>query len=392
MHGTGARLLPRREPAAWQHVRVRVVLLMRWLVLLAVVAVAAVTVHPDVLGVFGGIDERLVGLSMRSYLAQAIAMRPLVFLGMAALAALVLLAGLISRVRARRRAHDGWPADAPRRSRGRATLVLGVCLALVAGAHAAVLGTRGLDAGATIPRGAGPGSPEAFTVLTYNTFGAAVRHDEIADLMTSRDVDVAVLPETNAGTAERVQQDLAAAGRRYHLFTDATTGLDHSAIAVLVAEELGRFRQSAGPETMLASIRLEPVDGSTSGAPTIIAVHPIAPSVGRMQRWRDDVYAVTDVCRALPGGDRIGERLVMAGDFNATRDHRAMRDLGGCVDAASESGTGAVATWPTSFPALAGAAIDHILVEDAAWRVVASEVVDVGGSDHRGVIARLEAR
>lgn len=361
-------------------------LVLRWFVVLALVAVAAVTVYPDVLGI---IDDRFTDLSMRAYVAQAIAMRPLIFLGMAGLALVVLVGSLVSRVGARRSARDAWPGDEPRHSRGRATFVLGVGLALVAGAHGMILGLRGIDANATIAQGAGPGSPQAFTVLTYNTLGGAVTHDQIAEVMASRDVDVAVLPETNAGTAERVQQDLAAAGRSYRLHTDATSGLDHSAIAVLVAEELGGYSQTSGPETMLASIRLDPLD-TQSGAPTIVAVHPIAPAIGQMQRWRDEAYTVTDVCRAVPS--EATPRLVMAGDFNTTRDHSAMHDLGGCRDAASESGTGAVATWPTSFPKLAGAAIDHVLVDDAAWRVTASEVVDAGDSDHRGVIARLEAR
>lgn len=385
---TSPRPARRRKPPPWQHVRVRVVLFLRWLIVVAVVAVAAATVNPDALGL---LDPRFEGITMRSYVAQAIAMRPLIFLGIAALALLTLLIALVRRVRARRAARDAWPGDEPRRSRGRATFVLGVCLALVAGAHGVVLASRGLDAGATIPGGAGPGSPQAFTVLTYNTLGAAVTHEELADLMATRDVDVAVLPETNAGTAQRVQQDMAAAGRDYRLYTDATTGLDHSAIAVLVAEELGDYRQSAGPDTMLASIRLDPRDPA-SGAPTIVAVHPIAPKVGRMQRWRDDVVAALDVCRALPrDGGPSAERLVVAGDFNATSDHRAMQDLGGCRDAATQAGAGAVGTWPTRFPALAGAAIDHVLIESAAWRATAAEVVDAGDSDHRGVLVRLEA-
>ena len=104
----------RREPPPWQHGRVRVVLVLRWFVVLALVAVAAVTVYPDVLGI---IDDRFTDLSMRAYVAQAIAMRPLIFLGMAGLALVVLVGSLVSRVGARRPSagRPGRDGSAPRR-------------------------------------------------------------------------------------------------------------------------------------------------------------------------------------------------------------------------------------------------------------------------------------
>jgi len=66
--------------------------------------------------------------------------------------------------------------------------------------------------------------------------------------------------------------------------------------------------------------------------------------------------------------------------------------LGACADAGLASGNGAVGTWPTTLPALAGSPIDHVMAT-VNWRVTGMRVVqdlDTGGSDHRPVVVQLD--
>jgi endonuclease/exonuclease/phosphatase (EEP) superfamily protein YafD len=79
----------------------------------------------------------------------------------------------------------------------------------------------------------------------------------------------------------------------------------------------------------------------------------------------------------------------VAGDLNATLDHAEFRDAtAGCTDAASDVGEGLTGTWPSSAPRLLGVQIDHVLTAGGP-RPREVEVVDVEGSDHRGVLARV---
>ena len=82
---------------------------------------------------------------------------------------------------------------------------------------------------------------------------------------------------------------------------------------------------------------------------------------------------------------------ILAGDFNATLDHRELRRLigRGYHDAAEQAGSGLRMTWPTTkspLPALVS--IDHVLA-DRRVKVASARTVAVPGSDHRGVLVDL---
>ena len=81
---------------------------------------------------------------------------------------------------------------------------------------------------------------------------------------------------------------------------------------------------------------------------------------------------------------------MLAGDFNATFDHAALRAvLGlGYDDAARATGQGRAGTWRPlrlPFPRLV---LDHVLV-DPRIAVASVRFVAVPGSDHRAVVAEL---
>jgi endonuclease/exonuclease/phosphatase family metal-dependent hydrolase len=115
----------------------------------------------------------------------------------------------------------------------------------------------------------------------------------------------------------------------------------------------------------------------------LICVHPVTPMLGRggAVRWRAEL-AVLPPPGELP--------RVLAGDFNATLDHAAFRDVLrlGYADAAQQAGNALTPTWG---PPGRGAVLtlDHVLVEQSC-AVLACSVHVLPGSDHQAVYAEIQ--
>lgn len=113
----------------------------------------------------------------------------------------------------------------------------------------------------------------------------------------------------------------------------------------------------------------------------VVAVNAPRPTEA-LQRWES-------VLGALPAWQEQGPVRLLAGDFNATLDHAALREIldTGYVDAAAQVGEGLTPTWPAGlFPP--PIAIDHILTGQlTAVRDYA--VLDISGSDHKAVYAEI---
>ncbi|MER7581860.1 endonuclease/exonuclease/phosphatase family protein [Kitasatospora sp. NPDC097691] len=91
----------------------------------------------------------------------------------------------------------------------------------------------------------------------------------------------------------------------------------------------------------------------------LAAVHTCYPA-GGTRRWAEDLHGLR---AAATGRTR---NTVMLGDFNATLDHRPMRDLvdTGLADTHEELGAGLFPTWPQDHPDYRVPAviqIDHVL-------------------------------
>jgi endonuclease/exonuclease/phosphatase (EEP) superfamily protein YafD len=125
---------------------------------------------------------------------------------------------------------------------------------------------------------------------------------------------------------------------------------------------------------------------------SLVAVHTSQPWASPLL-WKSDhrslLWNTTLAVRAGP--------VVMAGDFNATLDHRPMRDLLGLglSDAARQANSGWQPTWPSdpeaghSLPFGLGAmAIDHVLVSKQ-FSTISTRTFRVARSDHRAVLARI---
>ncbi|MEU6717680.1 endonuclease/exonuclease/phosphatase family protein [Nonomuraea sp. NPDC046802] len=113
-----------------------------------------------------------------------------------------------------------------------------------------------------------------------------------------------------------------------------------------------------------------------------VDVHPFPPLGPRVTDWNASLESLPS---ASPDQVRI-----LAGDFNASLDHAALRKLldRGYKDAADQVGAGLIPTWPANKRVPPIITIDHVLVDH---RVGVREVSvrDVPGTDHRAVLAEL---
>jgi endonuclease/exonuclease/phosphatase family metal-dependent hydrolase len=122
------------------------------------------------------------------------------------------------------------------------------------------------------------------------------------------------------------------------------------------------------------------------GAPDVevTAVHSTPPSTSprSVRQWTADL---TDL--PAPG---TGVLRVLAGDFNATLDHAALRRVvaTGYVDAAVAVGRALRATWTPLRSPEPRLTLDHVLV-DPRVGVASLDLVPVPGSDHRAVVTEL---
>ena len=115
----------------------------------------------------------------------------------------------------------------------------------------------------------------------------------------------------------------------------------------------------------------------------LLVVHPAAPGPMEHERWGQDMDRLAKIL-----GEETGAVMV-AGDFNTTRDHRAFRDLEamGYVDAADQADSGFGPTFPQGRLPMPVVVIDHVLARDAGLVAIESLTVVIPGTDHRALIA-----
>jgi endonuclease/exonuclease/phosphatase (EEP) superfamily protein YafD len=217
------------------------------------------------------------------------------------------------------------------------------------------------------------------TVLTQNLeFGRADAAAVVREIQRSK-VDVVTFQEL---TPESVKALRAAGIERvlgnYALAAEPGAG----GIGVWSRFPMSKGVQVPGMSFRSISTTLRLPDGPLR----FYAVHPYPPlPIADTSRWQADHEALL---AALTAEKKW--RVVVAGDFNATPDHPAMRSLDsmGYLDASDVAGAGVQPTWPLgrSYPPLF--AIDHVLVTDPLG-VSAVSLVTVPGTDHRGVLASL---
>jgi endonuclease/exonuclease/phosphatase (EEP) superfamily protein YafD len=249
---------------------------------------------------------------------------------------------------------------------------------------AAVLAAAGLVAGIPVVRRAArtpaqaPG-PADVTVLTANVRHGLADTGALAALVAREAPDFVVLPEAGADFRDKLMPQLAGLGYRAWLAADGGAR-DGNDVTLLVSERAGevRVRSARG----MRRPHLE-ATGGILGERTLHAVHTTAPMSRSFTGWWHEEFALIGRWCNGPVAPLV------AGDLNATLDHPLLRAaLGRCRSAAEGTGHALVGTFPVRLPRGLGVQIDHVLVPaDAA--TTRFDVLDVVGSDHRAVLARV---
>lgn len=222
-------------------------------------------------------------------------------------------------------------------------------------------------------------SPDAsLRVMTANLMLGQASAQGVVDVATAEDVDVLVLQEVDRQALGR----LRAAGLEDR-FPHAAGRPAPGAEGTMVFARRP-VRQVAPIGTAFGGYQVR-----VAGV-TIVAVHP-RPPTGDVQDWVADHRAVRRTAY-----DRTGPAMIV-GDFNATTDHRVLRELAGrgWTDAATSTGARWQPTWPADdqvsvlgviLPPLL--TLDHVLVNEHL-RAVSTKTVTVEGTDHRALVVEV---
>ncbi len=222
---------------------------------------------------------------------------------------------------------------------------------------------------------------ERLRIATVSLRLGRVRPEPVLDLVRRYDVDVLSVQELTP----RAERRLLAAGLAELLphghVIPARAGSVPSASGAVWSR-----RPIAGTGVVPGSFEQPSVRLARAGGPDveIVAVHSMPPAVSpaQVRSWTADLAA-------LPAPDTDVLR-VLAGDFNATLDHAALRAVlaRGYVDAARATGRAGAWTWRPLRAPLPRLTLDHVLV-DPRIGVSALAIAAVRGSDHRALIADL---
>lgn len=246
----------------------------------------------------------------------------------------------------------------------------------------------GLLAGAALPgllrrsRRRTPGAvagPDNLTVLASNVWHGRADTGALATIIERTRPDFVGISEAGWDFRDKLMPLIDGMG--YRAWVSTLPGqLDGSGVVLLAGPRAGDVTVTTGPELRRRHLR---ATGGVLGRRSFITAHTDAPdALSRMRTWRSDLGY-------LARWAREPVTPIIVGDLNSTVDHALLQELAGpCRSAADGSGHGLTATFPSHLPRWAGIHIDHIFVPAAA-AVTHYEIVDVPGSDHRAVLAKV---
>lgn len=231
------------------------------------------------------------------------------------------------------------------------------------------------------PRYLSEEQPEAngphLRIMAANLYLGRADAQTIVNLVQRQQVDMLTLLELTPTEVSALDRAGLSKVLPYRVFDDRPGG-DGSGIAA----KFPLRKVILMPETVLSSPSAV-VDLPGREDLELTAVHIQPPLSDRStSTWRSELSRLP---RATPR-DRV---RILAGDFNASLDHTAFRDLvdRGYADAGEETGEGLEATW-SSLPTGPPITIDHILA-DARCAISSYAVHDLPGSDHNAIVAEV---
>lgn len=231
-----------------------------------------------------------------------------------------------------------------------------------------------------IPDGAPDPAPEGpqLRVLSVNLRIGGADLEAIARLIDERSVDVVSFSELTSQAMAEIRRTAIGTELPYSV-ADPRPGA--SGTGLVSRYPLSRLpapgAEGTDAPTAVASAEIP------GGEAELWSIHPVRPDS------RAGVALLRKYLDSIPPADLDGTPRVLVGDFNATLDNDALRDVvaQGYTDAADARGAGLVPTWSSGFlpPPVT---IDHVIADERA-AVLKYETAEIRGSDHRAVFAEL---
>ncbi|QUX30365.1 endonuclease/exonuclease/phosphatase family protein [Nocardiopsis akebiae] len=238
-----------------------------------------------------------------------------------------------------------------------------------------------------VPFGVTSAGGPVVRIMTLNMLGGGADAARVVSLVRDREVDVLTLQEVTPGLVS----ELSAAGLDdllpYAVDRSDPRGVHGSTVhSAFPLTDTGGGEPGRDTFAMPTAVVRLPEDGDGDGEDDVLevtSVHvppPLSPAY--TDSWRGELEDLAEA------GDPDTMRI-LAGDFNATLDHAALREVldAGYLSSAAVLGEGLEPTWPAG-RAAPGLAIDHVLVHPRMG-VDGLEVVEVVGTDHRAVLVEV---
>lgn len=298
------------------------------------------------------VPDLLFGLDRRSPFVQLVSTRPWILCGVAALLVMLLVVLIFER--------RVWP--------------------FLAGVLAVLL----IGGGMVLPRALPDTDPvhgSPFRVLAFNTYEGEADPAALAALIEAEQPDAVALSEAGPGFARKLGPLVEPLGYRLYVSADDDDDDDVEEVTAVLSEQLGEVEVRIGDET--SAFPYIEVKGGELDTLRFVVFHSVAPVPGSVPEWNDDLALLSRWCSgAAP--------VVVAGDFNATLDHSALRSgTAGCEDAAAQRGAGLIPTWgPSPRMRSVGPQIDHVFSTEGI-NAETFDVRDIAGSDHRAILTTL---
>jgi len=218
-------------------------------------------------------------------------------------------------------------------------------------------------------------------LFTVNAQAGAADPAALLRILQSHNVDVLAVQELTPHMVSR----LAAAGLEQLLpFSHLDPRPGSPGTGLWARWPLAPLPPVPGLRAAAPRARIDPLGGRPV---TVTAAHLIAPMNGHAGIWQRELTLIRQALAT------VDEPQVVAGDFNASRDHRPFRDLlaagfRDCADV-SQNRSWPGFTWPATGGMLPVMRLDHVLVSRTAT-VRMTRAIRVPQTDHHGVLAAIE--
>ena len=222
--------------------------------------------------------------------------------------------------------------------------------------------------------GGGDGEP-VLTVATVNMTVGGADADAVVAMVREKNVDVLAVAELTPAAASALV-DAGLGGELAYSEVLSEPGVPGSGV-------WSRFELTDAVDVPgFFSHTISATIAGPVGDFTMFAVHPQAPGKYNHDNWAADVQLLHDVLAEVEGP------VIVAGDFNTTRDQKGFRDIEalGYADAADRIDAGFQPTFPENRKPFPLVAIDHVLTRDVPLRPATFDTLVIPGADHRALI------